>query len=95
MIGERVALFAGLFVVPVLLLWLGHGMRDRSRTQKNIFWGGVIGHSLALAATLSAAMLPPIWWAGGPFWRDFAVHWSLLLGAVAGALLGAALHLRG
>lgn len=89
MIGERVALLAGLFAAPGLLLWLGHRLRDRSARARGAFWGGVAGHAMAVLLTLAAAVTPPIWWAGGGFWRDFAVHWSLLLGAALGAGSGA------
>lgn len=91
MIGERVALLAGLFLAPSALLWIGHGFRELSLRSKMVFWGGVIGHTLGLIITLVATMAPPIAWAGGNFWRDFAVHWSLLLGALLGAAVGAAL----
>jgi hypothetical protein len=91
MIGERVALLAGLFLAPAALLWIGHGFRELSPRSKRVFWGGVIGHTIALVVTLVAAMSPPIAWAGGNFWRDFAVHWSLLLGALLGGAAGAVL----
>lgn len=90
MIGERVALLLGLFLVPALLLWLGHGFRAASPRRRRLFWGGVVGHLSGLALTTVMAVTPPIWWAGGSFWRDFAVHWSLLFGALIGAGLAAA-----
>ena len=89
MIGERVALLVGLFVVPALLLALGHHLRRRPRVWRRVFWGAVVGHSLALLVTMVAALFPPIWWAGGSFWRDAAVHWSLLFGGLLGAAFGA------
>lgn len=92
MSGERLALLAGLFVVPGVLLWWGHRLRDRSRAAKLAFWGAVLGHTAALLVTTAAALNPPIWWAGGGFWRDFAVHWSLLVGAALGGLAGLALE---
>lgn len=95
MIGERVALLAGLFLVPAVLLWLGTRLRDRTGPARGAFWGGVAGHAVGLAITLTAAMCPPVWWAGGPFWRDFAVHWSPMLAALAGGAVGiAAVRLR-
>lgn len=89
MIGERVALLLGLFGAPAVLLWLGHRLRDRTARQRGAFWGGAIGHTIALVVALVAALLPPIWWHEGGFLRDFAVHWSLLIGAIAGAAAGA------
>ena len=89
MIGERVALLVGLFVVPALLLALGHRLRRREPVWRRIFWGAITAHFLALLVTMTASLYPPIWWAGGSFWRDAAVHWSLLFGALLGAGIGA------
>jgi hypothetical protein len=94
MMGERVALLLGLFVVPALILWTGHRFRDRSPRARNAFWGGVMGHAAGLTTTLIASVNPAVWWAGGPFLRDFAVHWSPLLLAMAGAAAGAVLGRR-
>lgn len=95
MIGERVALLVGLFVVPATLLWTGHRMRERGDTARGVFWGGVSGHAAGLLITLTASVYPAVWWAGGPFLRDFAVHWSPMLLAIAGALVGLAQTRRG
>ncbi len=89
MMGERIALLAGLFVIPGVLLWLGHQFREGSLRRKRVFWGGVIGHSLAMMLTLVVLVAPPVWWAGGSIPRDIAVHWSLLVGAILGAAVGA------
>lgn len=91
MIGERVALLIGLFVVPALLLALGHRLRRRTPPWRRAFWGGVTGHLLAMVVTVTAALWPPIWWHQGPFWRDAAVHWTLGFGALLGAALAVAL----
>jgi hypothetical protein len=93
-IGERVALLVGLFVAPLVLLWLGHRLRDRSTVARSSFWGGVIGHAAGLLVTLTTSMLPPVWWAGGSFVRDFAVHWSPVLLAALGIAAGALLARR-
>ncbi|HSG41415.1 MAG TPA: hypothetical protein VLE27_17370 [Thermoanaerobaculia bacterium] len=96
MSAEHVALLAGLFAVPALLLALGHRLRRRPPFWRRVFWGAVAGHSLALLVTLAAALYPPIAWAEGPRPRDNAVHWTLLLGALAGgAIGGVALSSRG
>ena len=94
MIGERVALLVGLFVVPAMLLWTGHRLRERGDVARGAFWGGVVGHASGLLITLTASVNPAVWWAGGPFLRDFAVHWSPMLLAIAGALLGLGLARR-
>lgn len=90
MSAEHVALLAGLFVVPALLLALGHRLRRRTPFWRRVFWGGVAGHSLALLVTLGAALYPPIAWAEGPRPRDNAVHWTMVLGAVVGGGVGGA-----
>lgn len=92
MIGERVALLIGLFLVPALLLALGHRLRRRAPLWRRVFWGGVTGHSIGLVVTMVAAHYPPIWWAGGSFWRDAAVHWTLACGALLGAGIAALLR---
>ena len=91
---EQIAFLVGLFVVPGLLLALGHRLRRRRALWRRVFWGGVTGHSAALLVTLAAAHLPPVVWTGGPAWREVAVYWSLLLGAALGAGIGAALPER-
>lgn len=88
------ALLGGLFVAPALLLWLGHRLRRRSARFRGAFWGGVIGHSLGVAITLFATHYPPVFW-GGEGWRAVAVHASMLAGAAAGAVAGAARRWRG
>lgn len=91
---ENFALLLGLFVVPALLLAIGHRLRRRPPVWRRIFWGGVIGHSLAVLVTLAAAHYPPIGWEGGPRLRDHAVHWSLVLGAGLGGVVAASLRPR-
>ena len=89
---EHVALLAGLFVVPALLLAVAHRLRRRSPRLRRIFWGALTGHSLAILVMLGVSMFPPILWEGGLRMRDVAVHWSLLLGGVLGGLIAAALR---
>ena len=91
---ENLALLMGLFVVPALLLALGHRLRRRPPFWRRVFWGGVIGHSLAILVMLTATMYPPVVWEGGLRARDVAVHWSMVLGAVMGGVIGAALPAR-
>lgn len=75
--------------MPVFLIWLGHRLRERPPRQQGAFWGGVIGHTIALIVTLYAMMSPSVEWTASPAWRGFAVHWLLLVAAWAGALIGA------
>jgi len=88
---ENLALLMGLFVVPALLVALGHRLRRRPLFWRRVFWGGVTGHSLAILVMLAATMYPPVVWEGGLRSRDVAVHWSLVLGAIIGGGIGAAL----
>lgn len=89
-----VVLLAGLFGVPMLLLWLGHRLRRRPAWLRGVFWGGVTGHSLGMLVTLAATHTPPVLWDHGG-WRSLAVHASLLAGAVLGAAVGAGRRRRG
>lgn len=88
---EHWALLVGLFVVPALLLALGHRLRRRPPLWRRVFWGGVIGHSIAILVMLIATMYPPIVWEGGPRSRDVSVHWSLVLGGIVGGAIAAGL----
>lgn len=93
MSADQLALLAGLLLAPMALVWLGHGFRTLSLRAKRVFWGGTIGHALGIVLTLVAMMSPPVWWGeGGASWRSFAVHWSMLLGALAGIAVGLALR---
>lgn len=83
----RTAFLAGLLLVPGLLLWLGHRLRDRSRMQRGAFWGGVIGHTAALLVAVVLLHYPPVMWTGEV--RAAVAMWVMLLGAAAGAGLGA------
>ena len=88
---ENLALLVGLFVVPALLVALGHRLRRRPPFWRRVFWGGVSGHSLAILVMLAVTVAPPVAWEGGPRLRDVAVHWAMVLGGVVGGVIGAAL----
>lgn len=95
----HLGLLAGLFLVPLLLLWLGHGYRTLSPLARRCFWGGLLGFLAGLGVTLVLMLLPPVLWpqgatAGAGEWRTVGVHWGLVLGAVAGVAVGAALGWR-
>lgn len=83
----RLAFLTGLLIVPCVLLWLGHRLRDRSPAQRGAFWGGVIGHTLAIIIAIALLHYPPQMWTGAL--RSALVMWVMLLGGVAGAVLGA------
>lgn len=84
----RLALLAGLFIAPAILLAIGHRLRERSDRAKRAFWGGVIGHIAGMCIACGAMFAPPIWWEGGPGLRDFIVHWAMLVAFLAGGLIG-------
>lgn len=81
------ALVAGLFIVPAVLLWLGHRLRRRTGAWRGVFWGATIGYGVGMLLMLVAIHAPPVLWAGG--WRAAAVHWGMLAAAVLGAGIGA------
>ena len=87
----RLAFLTGLLIVPGVLLWLGHRLRDRSPAQRGAFWGGVIGHTTAIIIAMTLLHYPPQMWTGA---RSAVAMWVMLLGGVFGALLGA-LRARG
>jgi hypothetical protein len=88
--GGALAFGIGLFVVPLLLLALGHSLRRRTQRERGVFWGGTWGYLGGIVLTCVLSLTPPVGWAGGPALRAFVVHWGMLLGAAVGAAMGAA-----
>ena len=88
MTGARVIFAIGLFGVPLLLLWLGHGLRKRSPRSRGLFWGATSGYCIAIVLTSVLTMLPPYHWSTGSVVRDLAVHWSMLVLTVLGGIIG-------
>jgi malonyl CoA-acyl carrier protein transacylase len=84
---SMLALLMGLFVVPMVLLLLGHRLRRRTAASRGMFWGAVAGHSLGILASVAAMHLPAVLWAGGDA-RTIIVHWGMLVGAIGGAAVG-------
>lgn len=84
----RIALLFGLFAAPLLLLALGHRVRDASHREKARFWGGVVGYIVGMLVTVLAMMLPPTAWGDAASLRTLVVHWSMLVGFALGLLLG-------
>jgi NAD/NADP transhydrogenase beta subunit len=83
----NLALILGLFVVPTFLLLLGHRLRERSSRQRGAFWGGVIGHTVAVIVAVVAMHWPPVLWTSDA--RAFLVFFTMLVGGVLGAAVGA------
>lgn len=90
MTDSRLALVIGLFIVPAVLLWLGHRMRRHPAVRRRVFWGATIGYVLGMLLMLAAIHYPPVLWAGGG-WRTAVVHWGMVVGALLGAAGGWAL----
>lgn len=83
------AMLAGAFVVPALLLAVGHRFRRRSLRTRRIFWGAVVGHVLAIPIAAAAAMYPAAEWSGSDRLRGALGLWSLLVLPAVGAAWGA------
>lgn len=92
MVG-RMALLAGFFVVPALLLWLGHRHRRATPARRRIFWGAVIGYLAGMLLMLVAIHYPPVLWAGSD-WRTAVVHWGMIAGTAVGAGIGRSVRRR-
>lgn len=82
------ALLLGAFVMPGVLLWLGHRLRRRTPRWRGAFWGGVTGHLIALVAGSIAAMTPAAHWSGDDTLRGALGFWSFLVLPVVGAMVG-------
>ncbi len=81
------ALLTGLFVIPCVLLWMGHRLRRRPAAWRATFWGAVIGYVVGMTATLAAMHYPPVPWGDGGV-RTALVFWGMLAGAIVGAAAG-------
>lgn len=82
------AMLLGVFVVPGVLLWLGHRLRRRTPRWRAAFWGGVTGHLIALVIGSIAAMTPAAEWSGDDTLRGALGFWSFLVLPAAGAVIG-------
>jgi hypothetical protein len=94
MTADLLALLAGLFLVPLLALLLGHRLTKRPARVRAIFWGVVIGHTLAACVAVVAALYLPVRWSDADVWRGLAGFWAMLGGGVLGALVGWAMGRR-
>lgn len=87
-----IVLLAGLFVVPALLLAIGHRLRKRTPRAQRAFWGAIGGHVVASIGAIVYSMIPPEEWRSGDVLRGTATFYALLVLPVIGALLGASLR---
>lgn len=80
-----VALLVGLFVVPVVLLVLGHRLRRRTPTQRRAFWGALVGYLVAALAAMWVGMVPAAEWSSNDTMRGLLGFGGLLAGPLIGA----------
>ena len=86
------ALLAGLFVVPAVLLLVGHRLRKRPARTQSAFWGALIAHIVAALLVLFFSMIPPEGWHADDFWRGAFTLWGLLVFPLIGAGVGAVIN---
>ena len=84
-------MLAGVFLVPTVLVWAGHRLRRRPPRWRSAFWGGLIGHVLAIPVASVAAMMPAAEWAPTDTVRGLLGFWLLFLAPLIGALVGSLL----
>lgn len=89
---QLAAMLLGLFVVPGVLLAVGHRLRRRSLRVQSAFIGAAIGHILAAIAATVASMISPEEWRSEDVWRGLFGFWMLLVAPVIGGAIG---YLRG
>ena len=77
----------GLYVVPLLLLWVGHHVRRGSAARRRMFWGAVVGHCIAGVLALTAALMQAAMWSGDDAMRGVLGFWAMLALPVIGALI--------
>ncbi len=85
----NLVMLVGIFVVPALLLWLGHRFRRRTPRQRGLFWGALTGYLLAIVSATLAGTLPPYLWAPDDIFRGIAGYGALLFLPVIGGAIGA------
>lgn len=86
---DIVALLAGLFGVPLVLLVWGHRLREHSARQRRAFWWAVAGHCVAAILAVTFAMFPAEEWSGTDRVRGFFGLWALLLFPLLAGLVAA------
>jgi hypothetical protein len=85
---HHAAMLAGLFLVPLAALWIGHRLTRRPARARAVFWGLIFGHTIAALAVTIAALYLPERWDASAIVRGAVGFWGLLLGGVVGAAVG-------
>jgi hypothetical protein len=80
------ALLVGLFVIPLVLLALGHRLRRRTSAQRALFWGGLVGYLVAALAAMWVAMVPAAEWSEIDTVRGLLGYWGFIIGPVIGGV---------
>ncbi|MBC8089692.1 MAG: hypothetical protein H7Z40_20710 [Phycisphaerae bacterium] len=83
-----VAMMAGLFVVPGILLSFSHRLRRRPNRLQSAFWGAIVAHIVAIIAATVASMISPEQWTAGDTWRGVFGFWMMLVAPLLGAAIG-------
>ncbi|MBL8981102.1 MAG: hypothetical protein JNL26_02905 [Gemmatimonadetes bacterium] len=86
---HQLLLVVGLFGVPVILLVVAHRIKRRPPRRQRAFWGGVIGHLVAVALAMYASLSPAIGWLPTDTTRGLLGVWSLIALPIVGSILGA------
>lgn len=89
---HHIALLLGLFIVPLGALAVGFKFRKRTPRMRGVFWGAVIGHTVATVIASVAAIWPPRVPGPDDAARGALILWTLLAGGVVGALIAFVRH---
>ncbi len=84
----NLVMLLGVFVVPALLLVLGHKFRRRSARVQGLFWGALAGHLVAMVVGTAAGLMPPEAWQPDDVMRGALSIWSFVLLPVVGGVVG-------
>lgn len=85
---QLAAFLAGMFIVPAVLLSVGHRIRKRTPLVQSAFWGGLLAHILASLAAITASMIAAEEWQSSDFWRGLFGFWMMLVAPLVGATIG-------
>ena len=85
---HHLGLLIGLFLVPLLALAIGHRLTRRPARQRAVFWGLVIGHTIAALLATVAALYLPVRWSDADVWRGLLGFWAMPIGGGVGAAVG-------
>ena len=86
---DRLVFLAGLLVVPLALLAMGHRFARRSPRVRGAFWGALFAYALAALVALWVSMSPAAEWEGSDLLRGFLGFWAMLVAPLVGGTLGA------